>query len=156
MGRTDSYDVDELGFNYRIDDIRSALALARLPRLESDIAKRRTLTRRYRTELAGIPGIELPYTDEDVAHSTCYVMPILVPPEQRDAIRERLLERHGVQTSLFYPPTHLFSAYRDANVSLPRTELAAQREITIPLYPHMTESDQTRVIVGLTEELAER
>ena len=46
------YDVAALGYNYRIDEPRSALALSRLDRLEQDIARRRALTQRYRAELS--------------------------------------------------------------------------------------------------------
>ena len=52
-GRTTTYDVDGLGFNYRLDEPRSALALSRLPRLEADIGRRRELVREYR-QAAGL------------------------------------------------------------------------------------------------------
>jgi dTDP-4-amino-4,6-dideoxygalactose transaminase len=151
--RTDTYDVAGLGFNYRLDEPRAALALARLPHLERDIERRRALIRRYRHALRDVPGIEIPYTDEAVATSTCYVMAVLVPAESRDAVREALLTEHAIQTSLFYPPTHLFSAYRDPPTQLPETELASSREITIPLYPHMTEDEQDRVVEALRQEV---
>ena len=55
QGRRDHYDVIDLGFNYRIDEPRSALLLSRLARLADEIERRRELTRRYRTLLADIP-----------------------------------------------------------------------------------------------------
>lgn len=153
-GRTDTYDVRELGFNYRLDDPRAALALSRLRGLDESVARRRELTLRYRRLLAGVPGVELPYTDDSTRVSTCYVMPILVEADRRDALREALIRDHGVQTSLFYPPTHLFSAYRHYGAQLPRTEAASKREVTIPLYPHMSEADQDRVVAAIEHELA--
>jgi dTDP-4-amino-4,6-dideoxygalactose transaminase len=152
-GKPDAYDVARLGFNYRLDEPRAALALSRLAGLDADIARRKVLTRRYREALRDIPGIEIPYTDESVETSTCYVMAILVPPGSRNAVREALLRKHAIQTSLFYPPTHLFTAYREPLVSLPETELASSREITIPLFPHMTDDEQTRVIDALRAEV---
>jgi len=155
--RTDTYDVVGLGFNYRIDDLRSALALARLPRLDADMARRRQLTRTYRRRLADVPGLIVPYTDELVESSCCYVMPILLEdPARRDAFRHALRDRHGVQTSIFYPAIHEFSAYRwrSPELSLPNTEFAARAEVTIPLYPHMTDEQQERVITAIHEELA--
>ena len=61
-----------------------------------------------------------------------------------------------MQTSVFYPSVHEFTAYRkrSAEVTLPNTERAARSEITLPLYPHMSEIEQGRVIGGLEEALA--
>jgi dTDP-4-amino-4,6-dideoxygalactose transaminase len=149
--RTDTYDVLTLGFNYRIDEPRSALALSRLGRLEADIARRRELVRRYRDLLASVDGVVVPYADEDVGRSSCYVMPVMVDPERRDGVRRRLREERGVQTSVFYPAVHEFTAYRHRfpGTSLPKTELAARSEITLPLYPHMTAAEQDHVVDSL-------
>jgi dTDP-4-amino-4,6-dideoxygalactose transaminase len=158
LGYGREYDVPALGFNYRIDDPRSALALSRLERLEQDIDRRRELTRRYRAELSGIRGVLVPFKDEDVETSSCYVMPILLQnPDLRDGVRLRLREQHGIQTSIFYPPVHLFSAYRERfpDVSLPRTEQVASSEITIPLFPHMTTAQQDRVIAAIADEVGQ-
>jgi dTDP-4-amino-4,6-dideoxygalactose transaminase len=153
--RTDTYDVIELGWNYRIDEPRSTLALSRLPRLEADIERRRALVRRYRARLAELDGVIVPYRDEDVPASSCYVMPVMVEATRRDEVR-RTLREQGVQTSVFYPAVHEFTAYRERfpGVSLPVTELAARSEITLPLYPHLTEADQDRVVDALATALA--
>jgi dTDP-4-amino-4,6-dideoxygalactose transaminase len=151
-----TYDIAELGYNYRIDDPRSALGLSRLGRLEQDIERRRVLTRRYRAALSELPGVTLPFRDEDVETSSCYVQAILLDdPSKRDEMRLRLRERHGIQTSLFYPPIHRFSAYRSRfpGISLPRTEAASSAEITIPLFTHMNEAQQERVIDAIAEEV---
>src|SRR5947209_11524954 len=155
-GRAKQYDVTELGFNYRIDDPRAALLLSRLRRLPAEIARRRQLTARYRDLLGDVPGVTLPFTDESVGDSSCYVMPVMVDdPDRRDPLRIRLRERHGVQTSVFYPAIHQFSAYRQRfpGISLPRTEDAACREITLPLFAHMTEDEQDQVVMAITSEL---
>jgi dTDP-4-amino-4,6-dideoxygalactose transaminase len=153
--RTDTYDVIELGWNYRIDEPRSTLALSRLPRLEADIERRRALVRRYRARFAEVEGVVVPYRDDEVAGSSCYVMPVMVDPAVRDEVRRSLGER-SVQTSIFYPAVHEFTAYRERfpGVSLPLTELAARSEITLPLYPHLSESDQDRVVDALAAALA--
>jgi dTDP-4-amino-4,6-dideoxygalactose transaminase len=153
--RTDTYDVIELGWNSRIDEPRSTLALSRLPRLEADIERRRALVRRYRARFAEVEGVVVPYRDDEVAGSSCYVMPVMVDPAVRDEVRRSLGER-SVQTSIFYPAVHEFTAYRERfpGVSLPLTELAARSEITLPLYPHLSESDQDRVVDALAAALA--
>jgi dTDP-4-amino-4,6-dideoxygalactose transaminase len=151
-GHAATYDVVDIGFNYRMDEPRAALALSRLRRVHEDVEHRRRLTLAYRERLREQPGLILPFDDADVAGSACYVMPVMLEdPQRQESVRNELRERHGVQTSVLYPAIHEFSVYADRypRVSLPRTELAARSEVTIPLYPHMTEAEQERVIVGL-------
>ena len=151
-GHAATYDVVDIGFNYRMDEPRAALALSRLRRVHEDVKHRRRLTLAYREALREQPGLILPFDDADVAGSACYVMPVMLEdPQQQERVRRDLRERHGVQTSILYPAIHEFSVYADRfpGVSLPRTELAARSEVTIPLYPHMTEAEQERVIAGL-------
>jgi dTDP-4-amino-4,6-dideoxygalactose transaminase len=100
-------------------------------------------------------------TDDDevagVARSSCYVMPVLVDDDgRRDAVRTRLRDAHGIQTSVFYPAVHEFTAYRErfGAQSLPHTERVARTEITIPLFAHLDEAMQDRVVDGLREALA--
>ena len=135
-GHADTYDVVDIGFNYRMDEARAALALARLSRLPAEVERRRQLTLNYRDALTNVPDIVVPYTVDDVARSSCYVMPImLTTPDRRAELRRAMRETYGVQTSILYPAVHEFSAYRQRfpGVSLPRTELASRSELTLPL-----------------------
>ena len=155
-GRTDTYDVTGLGFNYRLDEPRSALLLSRMGRLESEIERRRELTMRYRTLLAEVDGIKVPFADADVPTSTCYVMPIMLDEDGRQAEVSAELRARGIQTSIFYPSIHRFTAYRERfpDVSLPITELASRTELTLPLYTHLSHDDQDRVVTALAEAVA--
>jgi dTDP-4-amino-4,6-dideoxygalactose transaminase len=150
---TDTYDVVALGFNYRIDEPRAALLLSRLARLEDEIARRRELTARYRELLHGVERIIVPFDDSEIAESSCYVIPIMLEQDGRQADVSRRLREAGIQTSIFYPSIHLFTAYRERcpGVSLPVTELASRTELTLPFYPHMTHDDQDRVVTALAE-----
>jgi dTDP-4-amino-4,6-dideoxygalactose transaminase len=154
-GHAAGYDVVGVGFNYRLDEPRAALLHARLGGLEADIARRRALVRRYRALLRDCDGVTVPYGDDEVADSSCYLMAVLVDAERRDAVRARMRAR-GVQTSVCYPAVHEFTAYL-ASVPdrLPRAEEVARRQITLPLYPHLTEADQDRVVETLVDALAE-
>jgi dTDP-4-amino-4,6-dideoxygalactose transaminase len=72
----------------------------------------------------------------------------------RRAFRNALSEQ-GIQTSILYPAIHEFSEYRRRfpDISLPRTEDVARTEVTLPLFPHMTEEQLERVcdaVVGAT------
>ncbi len=154
--RTDTYDVVALGFNYRIDEPRAALLLSRLERLEAEIERRRELTARYRELLGDIEGIIVPFEDHEIAESSCYVIPVMIEQDGRQAEVSRRLRESGIQTSIFYPSIHLFTAYRQRcpEVALPVTELASRTELTLPFYPHMSHEDQDRVVTALAEAVA--
>ena len=91
----------------------------------------------------------------DVDASACYVMPILVDPAGRERVRAHMRERHGVQTSVLYPAVHEFTAYASlTRAPLPRSERVARAQITLPLYPHLSEAAQDRVVAALADALA--
>ena len=156
QGGTDHYDVTDLGFNYRIDEPRSALLLSRLSRLNEEIDRRRALTRRYRARLTEIPGLTVPFNDESVESSSCYILAIMLDdPSRRNAVRIAMREQREVQTSVFYPAIHEFTAYRERfpGISLPHTERAARAQVTLPLFTHMTDDQQDQVVDALAAEL---
>ncbi len=150
-GHASGYDVVGTGFNYRLDEPRAALLLARLDGLDADVARRRALVRRYRQLLADVPGVSFPYSDADVSRSACYVMPVLVDSE-RDEVRAGMLARWGVQTSVLYPSVTELTAYAAVG-TCPRAENVAARELTLPLYPHLSEADQELVVEALATEV---
>jgi len=139
-GHAWSYDVVALGYNYRIDEIRAAIGRVQLRKLARNNETRRHLTRLYRETLSEFaPDIGLPFTDAP-GISACHLFPILLPPKtSRQAFMEAMKSR-GIQTSIHYPPTHQFVAYAGlAGAALPVTEDVASREVTLPLYPALTE-----------------
>jgi dTDP-4-amino-4,6-dideoxygalactose transaminase len=154
-GYSTTYDVVDLGHNYRLDEPRAALLHHRLAALEEDIRVRRGLVHRYREMLRDVAGVTAPYRDDDVDHSSCYIMPVMVDDAaMRDPLRE-LLRGRGIQTSVLYPAVHEFTAYKDPRrPSLPRSELAARTQMTLPLYPHMSERDLERTVAGVRDGLA--
>jgi dTDP-4-amino-4,6-dideoxygalactose transaminase len=154
--QTDTYDVTALGYNYRLDEPRAALLLSRMGRLEEEIERRRELTRSYRAMLCELDGVIVPFDDDSVQDSSCYVISVFVEEDGRQAEVSRHMRERGVQTSIFYPSIHLFSAYRRRfpDVRLPITELASRTELTLPHYPHMTEADQAAVVERLADALA--
>jgi len=157
QGHSDSYDVVDIGFNYRMDEPRAALALARLSRLETEVRRRRELISMYRERLRDVPGVQPCFEDGDVATTAGYVMPVMLDdPDRRALLRQAMRERHDVQTSVLYPAIHHFSAYRkrQPGLRLPRTEVASARELTLPLFAHMTEKQQEQVVAALTSCLA--
>ncbi|MFL5868920.1 MAG: DegT/DnrJ/EryC1/StrS family aminotransferase [Thermoleophilaceae bacterium] len=152
-GHSAGYDVVGLGYNYRMDEPRAALLSARLPGLADDIAARRRRVHHYRELLREVPGVSVPYEEHEVDSSSCYVMPVTVNrPELRDPQRSFMLEERRVQTSILYPAINEFSAYA-GSAELPRSELVARSELTLPLFPQLGEADQERVVTAVADGL---
>jgi dTDP-4-amino-4,6-dideoxygalactose transaminase len=154
-GRTDTYDVVGLGFNYRIDEPRAALGLSRLGRLDDDIAKRRAIVRSYREQLAGTPGLELPWAEPAVERSSHFAFPVLLADrEARDRFRDAL-KSDGVQTT-WYPALHTFTECRHLAPAggLPGAEEAAARHCALPLSSTMDEAAVAIVVEAVHKALA--
>jgi len=156
-GHAWSYDVIDLGYNYRIDEIRSALGRVQLEKLPANNHLRRERTALYHELLDELcPSVGLPFRDHPGV-SACHLLPILLPEgAPREAVMEKM-KSAGVQTSIHYPPVHQFSAYQDISVrSLPgleRTETLAARELTLPLYSSLSVPDIKYVIETLRDAL---
>ena len=147
LGRACSYDVTALGYNYRIDELRSALGLVQLEKLETNNARRRDLSVSYRALLSGIDGLSVPYA----AHwgvSSAHLFPVLLGPElDRKRVIDSLREQ-GIQASVHYPPVHRFSYHgaQEVVADLSLTEDIGARELTLPLYPTMAERQVEQVV----------
>jgi dTDP-4-amino-4,6-dideoxygalactose transaminase len=152
--RTKTYDMTMLGFNYRLDELRAAIGLVQLGHLGEWNAKRTALAELYRTLLEErCPGVMVPFEPERT--SVHHIMPVILPGliDRQDIIDH--LRAKGIQTTIHYPPAHQFSFYCGLypDVSLPRTEDFADRELTLPLHPRMAASDVETVTRSLAEAL---
>jgi dTDP-4-amino-4,6-dideoxygalactose transaminase len=140
-GHDPSYDVVDVGFNFRMDEPRAALGLSRLARLADSIEARRANVRAYRERLAEVPGIELPFDARAVERSSHFAFPVLLADRQtRDRFRDQL-KGAGVQTT-WYPGLHNFTEYRRYRPAdgLPRASEAADRHCALPLSSSMDEA----------------
>jgi dTDP-4-amino-4,6-dideoxygalactose transaminase len=135
-GHAFSYDVPELGFNYRMDELRAAVGLVQLARLPGWNAERKRLTAVYRDRLATVcPQVSMPFARGDT--SAHHVLPIVLPEGCDRAHVMQTMREAGVQTTIHYPCAHQFSYYRALcpGERLPRSEAFAARELTLPLHP---------------------
>jgi dTDP-4-amino-4,6-dideoxygalactose transaminase len=150
QGHASSYDVVDLGFNYRIDEMRSALGRVQLKKLPLNNERRKRLTTLYRELLAEwAPDLHVPFCETGGRGSSCYhILPVLLPVGVDRFAFMGQMKAQGVQTSIHYPPVHHFQIYRcDAlRGLLPLTEEAAAREVTLPLYPTM-QDEQVEYVV---------
>lgn len=152
-GRASDYDVVQLGYNYRPTELTAALGMIQLRKLRAANERRREMAVAYRSELAAVEGLTLPFAERtDGAH---HIFPVLLDdPAERTAFRENLKEA-GVQTSVHYPPVHRFSQYWERHgvqAAVPRTDAMAAREVTLPLHPLLEESD-VRAIAGAVRDV---
>ena len=137
-GHALSYDVVDLGYNDRMDEIHAALGLAQLHKLKVNNARRADWVARYWQALAPL-GVGLPFSGSLRGQPAYHIFPMLLPAGvDRQTFMEGLRDG-GVQSSIHYHPIHTFRYYVDrfGERHLPRTEAAAAREVTLPLYPTM-------------------
>jgi dTDP-4-amino-4,6-dideoxygalactose transaminase len=153
-GHASSYDVVDLGFNYRLDEPRAALARRRLARLDAENDRRRSLDARYRERLGHLDRLTcalMPPPGSRLAH---HLFTVVVGEDvDRDAVREALAAR-GVQTSVHYPPAHRFSIYA-GDLPLPVTEGYGARAVSLPMFATMTLAQQDQVIEALKAVLGD-
>jgi dTDP-4-amino-4,6-dideoxygalactose transaminase len=148
-GHAWSYDVVELGYNYRIDEIRAALGRVQLSKLEHNNQRRRNLSTLYREQLEEfIPTIIVPFNNPR-GTSACHLLPVLLPDGCDRLGFMEYMKTHGIQTSIHYPPIHKFQTYSEGGKTLhnlPLTEEVAGREVTLPLYPGLTDENVAYVV----------
>jgi len=138
-GHSTSYDVVELGYNYRMDDIRASIGIVQLQKLKADLVKRIDVRKMYVEQLSKIDGIIIPFEDNKEFCSN-YIFPIILKNsncKKRDEVRNKLHEK-GIQTSIHYPVVHRFFIYNSFNSNLPISEYVADNEITLPMYSKLT------------------
>jgi dTDP-4-amino-4,6-dideoxygalactose transaminase len=149
-GRPSHYDVLEIGYNLRFDDIRAAIGLAQLKKLPEINRRRRELAALYNARFleSGLDVI-LPFSEiPDFKKPAHHLYPVVFGSmAERDAVA-RFLEGEGIQTSLHYTPIHRLTAFRklDAQVRLPVTEDFSSRELTLPLYPSLTDAQVDTIV----------
>jgi dTDP-4-amino-4,6-dideoxygalactose transaminase len=165
QGHAHTYDVVDLGYNYRIDELRSALGIAQLAKLPHLNRRRAEISNHYWRALEKT-SLQLPFCAQFTAQPDSlaqhtgtlpayHLFPVLLPPGCRRSDFMAHLRQAGIQTSIHYPPIHQFSYYRQRypQVSLPLTEELASRQVTLPLYPTMQDEQVELVIQAVIDAL---
>lgn len=138
-GHATAYDIVELGYNFRLDDIRASIAIEQLKKLPADLEKRAAVRERYVSKLSDVKGVIVPFADNQ-EFSSNYILPVVlsgVTKDERDQIRE-IIHIAGIQTSVHYPAIHRFSIYKNSGMVLPQTDYVTDHEITLPMYAALT------------------
>ncbi len=114
--------------------------MVQLKKLDKNNQKRRRITEEYKRQLKDIPWISVPFNNSE-GKPSYHIFPILLSEDiSRKEFMDKL-KQEGIQTSIHYPPIHLFSIYRRMfglkEGVLPKTEFVGEHEVTLPLHPLM-------------------
>lgn len=132
-----AYDIVETGYNYRMDDIRAALGISQLNKLDDLNRKRRRITQWYREALIGIDNVIVPFIDRDVNLSACHLMAIVIKKNYQRVV-EKLTEA-SIQTSRHYIPVPKLKEFENCNFE-PADKLI-NNILTLPLHPKITKAE---------------
>jgi len=149
-GHAYGYDVAELGYNYRLDEIRAAIGIEQLRKLPAFNAQRKERVERYRRLIAEkLPQVRVPFAGQNDG-SSYHIFPVLLPGDEevRNNALRGMADR-GVQCSMHYRPIHMFSAYQGVIANVPVTDRIALSILTLPLFPSITDAQMDMVVEGL-------
>ena len=147
-GMDGSYYSKEHGYNSRLDELHAAILLSKLPKLSSYIKKRQLLGQRY-SEALESSSLTLPIVEPYCEHAFyLYVC--------RHSKRDKIIsdmEKRGISLNISYRwPIHLMEAYNYLGYQpgdLPNTEKACKEVFSLPMYPTLSDNEQTEVIEAL-------
>jgi len=146
------YEVQYLGYNYRLTDIHCALGLSQLGKLDKFVERRRQIIARYNKEFSSIPCMTTPYERPGV-FSAFHLYVSLIDFEKLGKSRKEVIEElvaEKIGTQVHYIPVHEQPYYRTTygykHGDLPNSEKYYEQALSIPLYPKMTDEQVEHVI----------
>lgn len=148
------YEVHEAGLNYRLTDVACALGLSQLQRLEAFKQRRAEIWARYNAALAGVDGVRIPVQREGVDPVWHFYCARILDGRRREVF-DRMRER-GIGVQVNYIPVYWHPLYADAGYQrgmCPNAEAFYAEELSLPLYPDLTDAEVDRVIETLVDVL---
>ena len=144
------YDVIDLGYNYRLDEIRASLGNSQLKRVNLINKKRIKIAKLYDKELKNIKGIRIPHTNPDRNHIYhLYTIKVDGYHLSRNQLFKKL-SKNGVGVSVQWYPVHLMSLYKQEYKSkmnqFPNSNILKDQVISLPIFPTMTKKQVEKVV----------
>ena len=139
------YEMQELGYNYRLTDFQAALGLSQLKRADEGLKRRQKIAVRYNEAFKRIADIQTPYASPDVFHA--YHLYIIQVPDRLDLYN--YLHENGIYAQVHYIQLHLMPYYREQGNKpgdLPVAEKYYSRCLSLPMFPTLTDEEQEYVI----------
>lgn len=152
------YEVIEPGFKYNLTDIAAAMGLHQLDKAAWMRDVRQKYAEMYSAAFAEMPELQVPCHGPDKSHHAWHLYTLRLRPEKLSVSRADFIEKikdMGIGTSVHFIPLHLHPYYRDrysySHGDFPVSEDLYEREISLPIYPRMTEEDVQRVIAAVKD-----
>lgn len=147
------YEMQEIGFNYRITDFQCALGISQLGKLDAFVARRREIVARYNQAFSELEGITVP-VEKSTVKSSWHIYPVRFQGDRKAIFN--LLREKGIGVNVHYLPVYLQPYYRRLDYkagACPNAEKYYARTVTLPLYPKMSDDDVKTVITAVKEVL---
>lgn len=144
------YEMQLLGYNYRMTDIQAALGVSQLKKLDSFVEKRRKIASIYNEKLLNNSYFDIP-PERNYSFSSYHLYPIRLKDNRKDKKKEifSTLRKKGIGVQVHYIPVYLHPYYQQLGYKkglCPKAEDFYAREISLPVYPAMEIEDAQRVI----------
>jgi len=148
------YEMQALGYNYRLPDLLCALGLSQLAKLDRFIARRRSLAERYRTLLQPLAPLVRAVTPPRGCDPALHLFVVLIDFAAAGLSRRQVTEAlraQGIGSQVHYIPVHRQPYYRAryGPIDLPGADAYYSRCLSLPLFPSMADSDPERVVAAL-------
>jgi perosamine synthetase len=143
------FDIVEPGYNYRLDEIRSALGVTQLKRIKKINQLRKKASLYYHKNLQNIPGIILPDMVDDQSHSYhLYTIRVTKPYKLSRNKLYKKLKDNGIRTTVYWMPIHEYAAYSKfaKKSSIVNTTKTYDEILALPLFPNISKKHQDAVI----------
>ncbi len=155
------YDVQELGLNYRLNEIGAALGIEQMKKLPDFLRRRRENHEALRAGLKSVAGIELLESTNGHFQSSCYCLVMLLQPKwaaRRPEIMDALKSR-GVGTSVYYPKpvprmTYYRKKYGYVDDAFPVASKISDRGVALPVGPHVEREDVDYMVSAIKDVLS--
>lgn len=147
------YEMQQLGFNYRITDFQCALGISQLKKADQFIERRRQIAKKYNEELENINGLTIPSTN--LLNTSSWHLYVIRIENNRKKVFETLRNK-GIGVNVHYIPVYLQPYYNNLgyqNGSCPKAEKYYESAISLPLFPKMKDADVLKVVKAVREAL---
>ncbi len=153
------YDVAEPGFKYNMTDMQASLGLVQLGRMQELYEARKERAQKYQEAFKNLSGLQMPLSDD---HSSFHIFPVVINPEKtglsRDAFIEKMKEAN-IGTSVHYLPLHFFTYYKNkygwTPEDFPQATHIGENCVTLPLYPALSQDQQSYIIQSVLKTVDE-